>query len=260
MVALVASLLTVHLADAAADYGRTAFDHYQAGSKAFSEERFDAAIAALNKSLALVPEQLRVVRLLGLSYQLAGHFDDAEAKFSDACRLVPKDAEAWFYLGRLYYIRNFFDKALSALQTAAKYAPNDARIHECLALTLEATGDSAAAEREYQQAIRGTRAQPGTVCLNYGALLLKLSRPQESEKLLLEAARLMPDSWQARFELAKLFYHTERFGAALRELKRALESTSKPEEWARTHALMAVVYSQLGRHDEADAAAAAAAK
>jgi Tfp pilus assembly protein PilF len=237
--------------------GPTAPEYYRAGSKAFVEQRFEAAIDALNQSLVLDGKQIGAVRLLGLSYQLAGQLDQAESKFKDATRLAPKDAEAWFYLGRLHYVRNFFDPALAALQTAVKHAPNDARIRECFALTLEASGDPAAAEREYQQAMRGDR-KPETLALNYGALLLKLGRMAESEKLLAQAAERMPVFWQARFELAKLYDQTERFEAALKELKAALECAPKPEEAARTHGLMAVTYSRLGRHEEARLAAAAA--
>jgi tetratricopeptide (TPR) repeat protein len=239
---------------------RTAFDYYQAGSRAFVDQRFDAAIEALNDSLALEPKQPGASRLLGLSYQLAGQLDRAELQFQNARRLTPKDAEAWFYLGRLYYVRNFFDKALPTLLTAAKYQPNDARIRECLALTLEATGDWTAAEREYQQALRAASKQPGTILLNYGAMLLKLNRPAESERFLVRAVSLMPAFWQSRFELAKLYCHTERFEAALVELKAALDASPKPEEASRTNGLMAVVYGRLGRHDEARLAAEAAEK
>lgn len=256
-VTVILSVLVVHATRAAQGGSLTASEYYQAGSKAFAEQRFDAAIDALNQSLALDSKQLGAVRLLGLSYQLAGQLDLAESKFKDANRLAPKDAEAWFYLGRVYYIQNFFDKALSALQTAVKYAPNDGRIRECFALTLEAAGDWAAAEREYEHAMRGDR-QPETLAMNYGAMLLKLSRTAESEKLLVQAADRMPAFWQALFELAKLYYQTGRFDAALKELMAALDCAPKPEEAARTHGLMSVAYSRLGRHEEARRAAAAA--
>jgi Tfp pilus assembly protein PilF len=238
---------------------RTAFEYYQEGSRAFAEQRLDRAIEALKQSIALDPKQVRAVRLLGLSYVLTGKLEEAESQFMDACRLAPKDAEAWFYLGRLYHVRNFFDKALDALQTALRFNPNDARIREILALNYEATGDSTAAEREYQQALR-LGQQPKTLPLNYGALLLKLNRPSESEPLLRRAASEMPAFWQARFELAKLNYQTGRFEAALTELKAALASSPKPDEASRTHGLMAVVYSRLGRQEEARLAAAAAEK
>jgi len=173
---------------------QTAFTYYQDGSKAFVEQRFDAAIEALNRSLALDAKQAGAVRLLGLAYQLTGRLDQAEIKFKEACRLWPKDGEAWFYLGRVYYIENFFDRALAALQVAVKYAPDDARIRECLALTYEATADWAAAEREYQHAMRASRSESGTIDLNYGALLLKLHRVDQGEKLLARAVVLLPGS------------------------------------------------------------------
>ena len=242
-----------------AAHAQPAMKFYQEGSRAFVERRLDAAIDALEQSLALDPKQLGAIRLLGLSYQLAGRLDDAELRFEAACRLAPNDAESWFYLGRLRYVRNNFDKALTALQTAAKHGPGDARIRECLALTLEANGDWTAAEREYRLAARATK-QPATLPLNYGALLLKLNRTAESEPLLQRAAAELPSSWQAHFELAKLYCHTERFEAGLGELKTALASSPTAEESARTHGLMSAAYSRLGRHEEARLAALAAEK
>jgi Tfp pilus assembly protein PilF len=243
---------------AAQDTRRAAIEQYQAGSKAFVEQNFDAAITALTRSLALQPRQLRVMRLLGLSYQLAGRMEEAEATFNDSVRLAPGDAESLFFLGRVYYIRNFFDKALPALQKAVSIAPLDARIRECLALTLEASGDPQAAEKEYQQAQRDAGPQNATVDMNYGALLLKMNRPTESQRLLTKAATALPKFWQARFELARLYYQTERFDASLAELTAALECPAKPDETSRTHALMALVYGRLGRHEDAKRAAAAA--
>ena len=251
-------MLALHAAGAAQNQ-RTAFEYYQEGSRAFVEQRFDRAIEALKQSIALDPKQVGAVRLLGLSYVLTGQLNEAESQFKDACRLAPNDAEGWFYLGRLYHVQNFFDKALDALQTAMRFSPNDARIREILALNYEATGDSSAAEREYQHAMR-LGQQPKTLQLNYGAFLLKLNRPSESQALLVRAASEMPAFWQARFELAKLYYQTERFEAALKELKAALASSPKPDEASRTHGLMAVVYSRLGLQDEARLAAAAAEK
>jgi Tfp pilus assembly protein PilF len=251
-------MLALHAAGAV-QKEHTALHYYQEGSRAFVEQRFDRAIEALKQSIALDPKQVGAVRLLGLAYVLTGQTNEAESQFKEACRLAPKDAEGWFYLGRLYYNGNFFDKALDSLQIALKYGPNDARIREVLALTHEAVGDSAAAEREYQQAMQLGR-QPKTLALNYGALLLKLNRTSESEPLLLRAVSETPRLWQARFELAKLYFQTGRLDAALKELQAALASSPKPDEASRTHGLMAVVYSRLGLQEKARLAAAAAEK
>lgn len=256
----VSTLLATVLSGYSGEDSQAALEYYRAGSKAFVERRFEAAIDALNTSLAIRADNLPALRLLGLSYQVSGRFDEAQAKFQEACRLAPKDGESWFYLGRVYYVRNFFDKALPALKIATKYLPNDARIHECLALTLEATRDAAGAEHEYQQATRGVGGQPGTILMNYGALLLKLDRVNESEQMLVRATTLMPQFWQARFELAKLYYQTDRLAPALRELKTALQCNPQREEASRTNGLLATVYSRLGRQEDSRIATQAAEK
>lgn len=92
--------------------------------------------------------------------------------------------------------------------------------------------------------------------MNYGALLLKMNRTAASEPLLVKAAGAMPKSWQAHFELARLYYSTARMSEALRELEAAVRCQPTTEETRRTSALLAKVYSRLGRHEEAQRAAA----
>ena len=238
-----------------------ALSHYRLASKAFVERRFDTTIEELRKSLALDSKQLSALRLLGLSYQLTNRMPEAEATFREACELSPKDAESWFYLGRIYYLQNFFDRARSALETAAKHSADDPRIHECLALTLEAMADTAGAQREYEHALRSLQGKPASVAtpyVSYGAFLLKLGRIEQSERMLSRAAEAMPASWQAHFELAKLFYQTDRFEPALKQLQAALQCERTAEESLRTNGMLAIVYSRLGLEDEARRAAAAA--
>ena len=233
--------------------------HYRAGSQAYVERRFETTIEELRKSLALDPKQLGAVRLLGLTYQLTDRLDLAREQFENACRLSPKDAETWFYLGRVHYLQNFFDKAFEALTTAAKYAPENARVRESLGLTLEAMGDTAGAEREYQHAIRSLKAGSSpTPYLSYGAFLLKQSRIADSERMLARAVEALPTNWQSHFELAKLYVQTDRFEAALKELQAALACERRDDESRRTQGLLAIVYSRLGRDAEARSAAAAA--
>lgn len=97
---VVTLMLALHAAGAAQNE-HTAFQYYQEGSRSFVDQRFDRAIEALKKSIALDPKQVGAVRLLGLTYVLTGQLNDAESQFKDACRLAPKEAEGWFYLGRV---------------------------------------------------------------------------------------------------------------------------------------------------------------
>jgi tetratricopeptide (TPR) repeat protein len=257
---LMAAFLMCQLASGA-DAKSEALLHYRRGSQAFVERRFDTTIDELNRSLTLDPKQLSAIRLLGLTYQLTNKLEEAELRFQEACRLAPKDAESWYYLGRVYYLQNFFDKGLSALETAVRYSPNDPRIRECLALTLEANGDTARAQREYDNAIRFVREKAGasaTPYLSYGAFLLKLNRMDESERMLTRAAEALPGNWQAHFELGKLYHQTDRFEQALEQLQAALRCEPTADETRRTQGLLAAVYSRLNREEEARLAAAAA--
>lgn len=210
--------------------------------------------------MKLDPGQLRPTRLLGLCRQLLGDLDGARDAFRQATRLDPRDAEAWFFLGRVYWIQNFFDQARQALETAIRLDPRDFRSHECLALTFEALADFDRALAEYRESVKlnDARPQPShTPPLNFGALLFKAGRLEESEVQLKRARELNPRDWQARFELGKLYGRLGKFDAAVEELRSALAGgTAGIDDRARVYRVLARVYSQMGRPEDAARAAA----
>jgi tetratricopeptide (TPR) repeat protein len=220
----------------------------------YRQSRFDQAIAALERSLAIDPRQAAPLKLLGLCYQVANRTDEAQRTFLQLTKLAPKDGEAWFYLGRSYYLQNFFDRALPALETALRLSPRDARAWECLGLTREANGETDRALEAYQQAVRwngqGQRLSPSPH-LSYGMLLYKLDRLEEGEKQLARAVELDPGDWNAHFELGKLLFRAERLEAAEQQLKLAAAAGSAgPEEARRIQLLLAQVHFRMGRNEE----------
>ncbi len=238
-----------------------AAEHYQQAAAFFRARQAEKAIAELRRSLQLDPQQARAEKLLGLSCQLINRNYDAESAFLRACSLAPRDPEAWFFLGRLYYLQNFFDKARQALETALSYDSRDFRIHETLALALEAEGNLEGALEEYRQAVRwntGTQASSASPHLNFGILLYKLDQLRESEEQLRRARELGPKDWQACFELGKLYLRQEKLEAAARELEAALKLGTA--DAGRVYYLLAQVYARMGREDDARSAFAMSKK
>ena len=228
------------------------------GAALFTEHKLEEAARELRRSLALDPNQPRAEKLLGLTLQIAGKQAEAEQAFQRARRLDSKDSEAWFFLGRVLYLRNFFGRARQALETARKLNAAGYRIHDALALALEADGETERALASYREAVRlnrGDRVSPSPH-FNYGALLLKLSRFEEAERQLKRAKALDPENWEAGFELGKLYFQTGRLEAAAGELKLALGCPSaKEDDKRRVRYLLGQVYLRMGREAEAAALA-----
>ncbi|MCW5982959.1 MAG: tetratricopeptide repeat protein [Bryobacteraceae bacterium] len=239
---------------------RKADDLFRQGAKLFELRRTAEAAGVLQESLALNPNQPAAMKLLGLCHQLAGRNEEAEKAFLAATRLNPKDSDAWYFLARQYYSANFFDKTLDALRRAEALAPGDHRIHTYAGLTLEATGDLDAAVAAYEEAIKWNEraARPSFrpyYC--YGALLAKLNRLPDAEKRLRRAKSLDAAVWEVYFELGKLYYKQGKRPEALAELQAALKADLvSTEDAGRFYHLLARIYFDLGREEEANKALA----
>lgn len=243
------------LESAAQSGAAAAAEHYRSASRLYKEGRYAQAIEELTLSLRLKPDQPRTARLLGISYQLTGNLSEAEKAFLHAIRFDATDAEAWFFLGRVRYEENFFEPARDTLGKALRLDPGSTRAREYLALTLEAEGDTGGALGAYQEAceLSARLKKPSwTLHLEYGTLLHKLNRVEESEKQLLMARGLNPSHWQAHFELGKLYLETGQHDSAARELIAALAASGATEEdTARICRVLVRVYYAMGREQDA---------
>jgi len=234
----------------------------EAGARFFQNREPSEAVKCFRRSLELDPKQPRVAKLLGLSEQLTRDYEGAKKTFMLAGELDPNDPEPWYYLGRLYYLENFLEKAIEELGKAIRMDSRDYRPYYYLALTFEAQGGIDAAEGGYRKAIQLNlkSARPDfSPDYNYGVLLARIGRLEESEKHLKRSTELDPAAWAPLFELGKLYLRRHNLIAAERELISAAKApTAGPDERSRIYSLLARVYFALGR--EADAQKALAAR
>ncbi|MCI0622994.1 MAG: tetratricopeptide repeat protein [Acidobacteria bacterium] len=239
----------------------TVADLNEAGARFFRNQEPAEAAQCFRRSLELDPKQPRVAKLLGLSEQLTEDYERAKKAFTLAGELDPNDPEPWFYLGRVYYLENFFGQAIEELQKAIQIDSRDYRPHYYLALTFEAEGRIEAAEGGYRKAIELNlkRARPDfSPDYNYGVLLARMGRLEESEKHLKRSSELDPAAWAPPFELGKLYLRRDNLIGAERELISAAKApTAGPDERSRIYHLLARVYFALGREGDAQKALAA---
>jgi tetratricopeptide (TPR) repeat protein len=132
-------------ADAAAAYGR-ALDLAQKAGPAESwtlwllrggaleqSGNWPAAKTALQKALALAPDQAVVLNYLGYAQlERRENLDEAEALIERASRLKPDDASITDSLGWVYYQRGNLPKAIATLERAVEGEPAEPTINEHL--------------------------------------------------------------------------------------------------------------------------------
>ncbi len=215
----------------------------------FRERRFAEARQSLDRVLALAPANAVAWKLLGMTYSAEENYQAAERPFQRACRLAPTLDDACYYLGRDQYMLNKFKAAEAAFSKALRAGGKPWRVHNGMALTLEAQGRPDAAEGHFRKAVElsgGVRLRPSeSPRVDYGAFLYKQGRLDEA----IHELSLAEPSFRALFELGKSLFKKERFEQAAREIEKALVF---PDADAAARLLLAKVYYRLGRSADAE--------
>jgi tetratricopeptide (TPR) repeat protein len=182
--------------------------------------------AGVASELALLwaPENPKALVLRGQILGIQGEFAQAQQLIEKACKLDPKNAEAYFQLGVLRDGNKRHREAVDAFQKAIALRPRDARAYDYLALNLEPLGELAEAEAVYRKGLAvnsGDRADP-FLDYNYGRLLFKLNRLQESRKHFDLALQSAPPTRAVYYERARLNLRMENLKEARADAEKAL--------------------------------------
>jgi Tfp pilus assembly protein PilF/predicted nucleic acid-binding Zn-ribbon protein len=98
----------------------------------FMQGNFPSAEAAYQRVLDLVPDNIYVLRNLGLTKLRVGKPGEAEQLFLKAIAFDPDNDYSNFILGHYYYNQKDFDRALSAMNRVVELNPNNAKAHHYL--------------------------------------------------------------------------------------------------------------------------------
>jgi Tfp pilus assembly protein PilF len=154
------------------------------GIEAFGRRDFVSAERELLQAIREQPSDARAHKFLGMVYSAQEKFQLAEEPFRKACFIDPKEENACYYLGRLYYTLNRFEDSLNAFDKALHNPAERGRTFHGMALTLEALGRDAEAERDFKESIR---AGEKSVLTDYGMFLFRHGRTEESLETLRKA-------------------------------------------------------------------------
>ena len=185
----------------------------------------NGAVPLLERSLALDPNNVRAVWLLGQAYARLAYQKDQRP-------LVPVD---------------YAELVQNALQFIEQRQPNSALVHVFRGDVLAARGLTSEALAEYQLALKMDPHWPD-IHLMIGSLLGILGRWDEAVAELREQLRDFPDDPRALVELGSVFSRSGNYAAALRPLEQALAHDASNYE---AHYRLGQALVNLGRNQAA---------
>lgn len=129
---------------------------YLLGRTQYNEDQFANAISSFGQALKLRPGYVEAENNLGLAWQGLNKTDQAIAAFQQAIAwqgAQPADPQPYLNLGTLFANQNQPEKAVPLLKQASQLAPKNPKIHEELAVALEAGGHLSDAQRQLEEAV-----------------------------------------------------------------------------------------------------------
>lgn len=152
------------------------------GTVQFKKNSFQEAAAALERYLALRPDDSEAHTSLGLTYYKLGQGDRAEAEYQKAIG-IDGHPEAGFGLAKLYYDQNKLAAALETIRRAIGKNPRSAPYFNLEGVILNQMGKYREALTSFQNALRYA---PDDIYLavNLGIAYINNKQPDKARELL----------------------------------------------------------------------------
>jgi len=209
--------------------------------------RREEALAAFERALVLAPNHAESWRNKGVALGGLGHYEEALVALDQALVLAPNDGDTWRYRGSALNSVGRYEEALAAFERTLALAPNDALGWHGKGFALNNVGRYGEALAALEQALV-LAPDDADNWRNKGFALGNLERHEEALAAFERALVLDPDdagSWRNKgVALSSLGRHEEELAAAQRALALA------PHD-ARCWRDKGVALSSLGREEEA---------
>jgi len=164
-------------------------------------EQFEQAEALYRRILDTAPGHQRALHYAGVLAHQQGRGVDAVALIEKSLALAPDQADWHSNLGIVLQAEGRLDEAISAYRRAIALDPHHANAHSNLGVLLRATGEPVEAEAAYRTAIR-LDPEHIDAYANLGILLNGLKRTEEAVTCFCKVIVLRPKHREARKLLA----------------------------------------------------------
>ncbi len=98
-------------------------------------------VAMAERSVAMFPDDLEALAVLGLYYQVGGRFEDAIGVYEQMLAVDPTQTEPLLVIGQLLSRRGRYEEALGYLTRYAEFSPDDTQTYPLLAAAYRGTGE-----------------------------------------------------------------------------------------------------------------------
>ena len=212
--------------------------------RALAERAPERAVAIARSMVKLRPKDVSARVLLARAHLALSDLDAAEQQLQEAVRLAPGDEHALYYLGLVtsQLARREFER-LFAL------APGSARVHQLMAESLEASDQRAAAEQEYEAALRADpEAHDSLIGL---ARLQRIRLDCDRAVANYQRAERLRPSFEGAYGLGSCQLRAQDYAAAIASLEQAVA-----RDPSAAHAWVALGSARLGAGRAKEAVAA----
>jgi tetratricopeptide (TPR) repeat protein len=224
------------------------------GSVCSDLQRYAEALQCFDRALELRPELAAAYRGRGAVLLHLGRLDQALANLGQAIRLEPKDARAYNGLGAALERANRLPEALVCFEQSLALDPRQPEAHLNRGILLYSLGRHADALASIERAL-ALRPDHAAAHTNRGSALLALERPAEALPSFERAIALEPGAATAHHNRGLALLRLERPAEALLSFDHAL--TLSPAGFG-THFHRGVALARLERYEEAIASFGAA--
>ncbi|WP_404785009.1 tetratricopeptide repeat protein [Altericista sp. CCNU0014] len=135
------------------DNSATAFDWLKYGNRLWRLGRFQEAVVALDRAIALKPNFHQAFFVKGMALSAQDRFSEAIAAFEAATRIEPRFYEAWRMQAQMLEQMKQYPQAIAAIDRAIQIQPDDSLLHALRGDLLFQSKQHAPATAAYTQAI-----------------------------------------------------------------------------------------------------------
>ncbi len=217
--------------------------------------RDDAALTGYERYLSIDPKNANVRYQVGEIYMDRGDIEKAEENFTAALDLDERVAAAHNALGAIAFTRGDIAAAERRIRTALEIKKDVRLAHYNLALLAEERGDRATAEAEYKRELEH-HPDSYKAAFNLSRLYEESGRRQLQVDALKRAIGANPGFAEGHVVLARLYLQDGRLPEALDLARKGLSLDPRSPLAPLGHYVMADIYNRMGRHRDAERAAA----
>lgn len=225
---------------------------YRKGFAHFSLNQYDQAVSELTQALDQKYNPIDIYRLRYYIYGQQGNFDAALADIDKVLAVTPKDLSMVTAKGEFLYAKKSYPEALAAFQSAAAMAPEKGDTYYGIARVAMGMGDSKAQAAAAQTALDKGTTFPGEVFYLLGEANQKLKNNSAAIEAYKRVLPLKPKMYQVYMSLSDLYKAESRFSDSIDILKKGLENFPTNGGF---YTELGLIYSLAGRSADAVAAA-----